>query len=300
MRSNRNWRAIGLGAGIVPALVLLIYAAFALLAQPAADHPFFANLPSGPLVIAHQGGEQLWPSNTLLAFENAVALGVDVLEMDIHSTADGVLVTIHDDTVDRTTDGSGRVNDLTLAQIKALDAGDYWSADDGATYPFRDQGITIATLAEVFSAFPRMLMNIEIKQVQPSIAQPLCDLIRQRGKQNEVLVASFRQQAMDDFRAACPEVATSLVEDEVRPFFYRYLAYAAATYSPAGHAVQVPERASGFHILTSRFVRAAHNRNMHVHAWTINETADMQRLLDLGLDGIITDRPDRLLALLGR
>lgn len=249
-----------------------------------------------PLVIAHQGGEHERPSNTMASFTHAAALGVDVLEMDIHSSADGVLVTIHDDTVDRTTNGSGKVNALTLTELKALDAGWYWTADDGATYPYRGQGITIAALEEVLAAFPTMPMNIEIKQVEPSIAAPFCGLLREYGATDRVLVASFRAAAMADFRAVCPEVTTSLVEDEVRVFFYHYLALGAPLYRVPGNAtaVQVPEFGGGFHILTPSFVRAAHGRGLDVHAWTINDAATMEQMIAIGVDGIITDRPTLL------
>lgn len=281
-------------------VLLVVYVILAILAEPAEDRPIFATLPDTPLVIAHQGGEHLRPSNTMAAFDHAVALGVDMLELDVHSSADNVLVTIHDDTVDRTTDGTGRVNDLTLDQLKALDAGDYWTDDEGATYPYRGQGITIATLEEVFQAHAPMPMNIEIKQESPSIAQPFCDLLREYDMLDRVLVASFRQQAMDDFRAECPSVATSAVEAEVRQLFYLHLAYSPWLHSPTAQAVQVPKRAAGFHILTERFVRNAQRRNLEVHAWTINERADMEHLLAIGVDGIITDRPDILLDVVGR
>ncbi len=281
-------------------LMVLVYMGLVLTAEPAPESNYFPQQAGRPLVIAHQGGEGLRPSNTLAAFEHAVALGVDVLEMDIHGSADGALVVIHDATVDRTTDGTGRVQDLTLADLQALDAGYYWTADGGQTYLFRGQGITIPALEEVFQAWPQMRMNIEIKQVDPPIAQSFCDLLRRYELTDQVLVASFHQVAMDDFRAACPEVATSATEAEVRAFFYRYLAFLGRTYTPpAGlFAIQAPEYSSGFHVLTSRFVRTAHHRSLDVHAWTINETDEMARLISAGVDGIITDYPDRLLELL--
>jgi glycerophosphoryl diester phosphodiesterase len=211
-----------------------------------------------------------------------------------------VLVVIHDDSVDRTTNGSGRVKEMPLAEIKALDAGDYWTSDGGLTYPFRGQGITIPTLEEILQAFPGKPMNIEIKQADPPIGGVFCDLLRQYDMTGRVLVASFNQSAMDDFRAVCPEVSTSATEAEVRTLFYYHLALGTVFYRPpAGiNAVQVPEERSGFHILTPRFVAGAHSKGLEVHAWTINDLAAMQRDLDLGVDGVITDYPDRLLSLL--
>ena len=283
-------------AVVAAAAILLVF-----LARPAGDCPACLRDGPRPLVIAHQGGEELWPSNTMVAYERAVALGVDVLEMDLHVTADGTLVLIHDETVDRTTDGTGVVEQMTLAEVKALDAGYYWTDDDGQTFPFRGQGITVATLEEVFQAFPTMPMNIEIKLVETApVVEPFCQMIRQYNMQDKVLVASFHQDALDQFRAACPEVSTSTTQNEVISFFARHAVGLAASYSPVAQAVQVPEYRSGIHILTPGFVKDAHSRGMDVHVWTINEAEDMQRMIDLGVDGIITDRPDILLELLGR
>ena len=283
-----------LGALLI--IVLIVAAALvavALLTPPAPEFAFFES--DRPMVIAHQGGEGLRPSNTLIAFENAVALGVDVLEMDVHSTADGALVLIHDDTVDRTTDGTGRVNDFTLAELQQLDAGEYWTADDGATTPYRGQGVRIPTLDEVLTAFPQMKFNIEIKQVEPSIAASLCEALRAHDLTDRTLVASFHPTAMNEFRAACPEVASSMVEDEIRPFFILNTIFLGALYSPPGAAFQVPEYSGSLHVLTPRFVRGAHGNNVAVHPWTIDDPADMARFLDMGVDGIITDRPDLMI-----
>jgi glycerophosphoryl diester phosphodiesterase len=279
---------------------MTLYVVLALLARPAAEHPFFAQFAHRPLVMAHRGGKGLWPENTLYAFEQAATLGVDILEMDIHSTADGVLVVLHDSTVDRTTDGTGQIHDLTLDQVKALDAGYRWSPDDGQTFPARGKGITIPTLQEVFTSLPTMPMNIEIKQADPPLAKPLCQTMREQGMADRVLVASFHEETTREFRRVCPEVATSTSQNEVLTLFALSKVFLESAYSPGGGAVQVPEYRSGLHVLTPRFVDAVHQRNLQVHAWTINDEDDMQRLNDLGLDGIITDYPDRLMKLLGR
>lgn len=274
-----------------------VYGVLALLAQPASAYPFFAG--ERPLVIAHQGGDGLRPSNTMAAFEHAVALGVDVLEMDIHSTADDVLVVMHDSAVDRTTNGTGAIRDMTLAELKQLDAAYHWPYE-GESFPYRGQGITVPTLEEVLTAFPTMRMNIEIKQQSPSIVEPLCRLLEAHNMKERVLIASFHPVTMSEFRQACPGVASSMVEPEIRRFFALNLAFLGALFQPPGEAFQVPEYSGNLHVVTPRFVRGAHGQNIEVHVWTVNETADMQRLLDLGVDGIITDYPDRLLALLGR
>ena len=280
-------------AGLIAAAILILAV---VLTPPAPDYAFFES--EGPMVIAHQGGEGLRPSNTMVAFENAMALGVDVLEMDVHSTADGALVLIHDDTVDRTTDGRGRVQDFTLAELQQLDAGHYWTPDEGATYPYRGQGVRIPTLDEVLTAFPDTKYNIEIKQTEPPIAADLCAALRQHGLTDRALIASFHPHAMSAFRDACPEVATSMVEDEIRPFYILNMLFLGRFWRPPGAAFQVPEYSGERLVLSERFVRGAHGRNVAVHPWTIDDPADMRRFLDLGVDGIITDRPDVMLEVL--
>ena len=286
--------------GLLTFVVLLgvLYGVLALLARPAAAYPFFAN--DGPLVIAHQGGDGLWPGDTLYAFERAAALGVDVLEMDMHATADGVLVLMHDATIDRTTNGSGAIREMSFAALRTYDAGYNWSADDGATYPFRGQGIVVPTLEEVVDAFPDYRLNIEIKQQEPSIVAPFCAFLRERALVDQVLVASFHPQTMSEFRVACPEVATSAVEPELRTFYAYTVAFMGRLYRTPTAAFQVPEYSGDLQVVSERFLRNARQHNVAVHVWTVNETADMTRLLEMGVDGLITDRPDRLLALLGR
>jgi prepilin-type processing-associated H-X9-DG protein len=168
-----------------------------------------------PLVIAHRGGGGLIPENTLEAFEYSARMGVDVLELDVHSTSDGALVVMHDRSVDRTTDGHGRINEMTLGEIKKLDAGYSFSPDDGQTFPFRGKGITVPTLEEIFAAFPETTFNIEPKQAAPSIIKPLCSLLRERKMADKTIVGSFRQAVIDEFRGECSEVATSASPSEV-------------------------------------------------------------------------------------
>jgi glycerophosphoryl diester phosphodiesterase len=236
----------------------------------------------------------------MLAFERARDLGVDVIEMDVHSTADGVLVVIHDATVDRTSNGAGHVNDLTLAEVKMLDAGFRWSGDGMKTFPWRGKGLTVPTLDEVFTRFPEMRFNIEPKQERPSLAKPLCRMIRDKGMVNKVTVGSFRQTVLDEFRGECPEVATSASPAEVSEFVGWYKTKRDAAYRPVMQALQVPEYVAGAQLLNKNFVEAAHLRKLQVHAWTVNETEAMRRLIGIGIDGIMTDYPDRLIGLLGR
>jgi glycerophosphoryl diester phosphodiesterase len=283
----------------VAVLVLGILAAH-LLAEPAAEYPYFDQFSEDqyPLVIAHAGSE-LYPTDTLYALKEYAAMGVDVLEMDLHMTADGEIILIHDDTVDRTTNGTGDVRQMTLTELQALDAGWYWTSDE-ENYPFRGLGITIPTLREVFETFPDYPMIMEIKQEEPSMAVPLCDLIREYGMADTVLVPSFNDAAIQAFRAACPEVATAAAHDEVFDFVVRGFLLMGGTISPEYQALQVPEKEGNIPVVTPLFLWFAHQRNVEVHIWTINEPAEMQRFIDMGVDGIMTDRTDLLLEILGR
>jgi glycerophosphoryl diester phosphodiesterase len=266
--------------------------------QSATDTPFAETIQRRPLVMAHRGGAGLWPENTMHSFERAVDLGVDVLETEIQGTADNILVLMHDSTVDRTTNGSGPISSFTLEELKTLDAGYNWSADGGQTFPFRGSGITVPTLEELCTALPTVRINIDIKQEKPSLVASLCKTIRTFDMVDKVMVASFSSKVLKAFRRGCPEVTTSAGTGEVALFFLMNLVFLGGFYRSGFQAFQIPEHSSGLRVLTKRFVKTAHDLNLAVHVWTINETMDMQRLLELGVDGIITDYPDRLISLL--
>lgn len=274
-----------------------------LTARPAAPHPWFAAQPgeNKPLVFAHQGGEGLAPSNTMLGFDNSAKLGADVLDTDMHMTKDGVLVLMHDETVNRTTNGAGAIRDLTLAEIKKLDAGYSFSTDGGKTFPYRGKGISVPTLEELFNAYPDKRIGIEIKQTEPeATAKAFCAAIRQHNMQNKTLVSSFRHQNMQAFRRECPEVATSATEVEARDFFIAQLLGLQNIITPEYQSLQVPERNSGFTLLTPQFIAAARNRGLPVQPWTINSEDDLRRIIALGVNAINTDYPDRMLKILGK
>jgi glycerophosphoryl diester phosphodiesterase len=289
----RTWQKIVL-------IILAVIAIIRIASKPAPDHPYYAADLNYPLVIAHQGGDDIWPGNTMFAFQNAVDLGVDVLEMDLHITNDGILVLMHDETVDRTTDGSGEIEAMTLDELKQLDAGHTWTRDDGETFPFRGQGVTVPTLEEVFAEFPHMRMTIEIKKTNTSMAKPFCGLIRQYGMEDKVLVASFHDERMKEFRAECPEIATSSARQETTVFVLLTKAFLGGFYSPQFFSLQVPRESSGITVMTKSFVKAANARNLAVEPWTINDEETMRLFIEWGVDGIITDRPDLMLKVLGR
>ena len=255
---------------------------------------------SGLLAWAHRGGEGQWPSNTLYAFERALSLGMDALELDIHASRDGVLVVRHDPVVETTPDGAGRICDLTLREIKALDAGYTWTADEGRTFPFRGLGITIPTLEEVFQAFPQARLSIDIKPKDPTIVDVFCRLLRTYNMLEQVVVGSFHDPQLHRFRLLCPEVDTAAGVSETRKFFFLSQARFSSLYRSPAKAFMIPEYVGRLHVVTPYFIRHAHAQGLQVHVWTVNEVEDMRRLIVWGVDGIITDYPSRLKALLNQ
>lgn len=252
---------------------------------------------NGVLCIAHRGGSLLWPENTLTAFKGAMALGVDVLELDLHATRDGQLVVIHDDVVDRVTEGAGRVKDRTLEELKRLDAG-YRFSTDGQSYPFRGTGCRIPTFEEVLDAAPDHWINVDLKQTEPSIVERFVTLVRRRRIQDRLVVGSFNFPTLQAFRRACPEVRTAAGTREAYLFYGLHQVFLHGLYrrGPA-IALQIPRMHRGNRIVTRRFVASAHRKGLAVHVWTINEMEVMKELIDVGVDGIVTDRPDLLLQL---
>ena len=291
----KNWQIVLL---VLLAALLLVRLA----SKPAPARAYYEGV-KRPLVIAHQGGGDLWPGDTMYAFEHAVALGADVLEMDAHITQDGQIVLMHDERVDRTTNGTGLIEDLTLDQLLKLDAAYDFSPDNGQTFPFRGKGILVPTLDELFKKFPQMRYIVEIKLTRNPIDKPLCELIRSRGMQDRVLVASFHDEAMAAFRESCPEVATSASRQEVASFVLLGKAFLSGLLSPRFNALQVPYEPSESYnipVMTERFVREAHVKNLSVEPWTVNEPDLMRLYIGWGVDGIITDRPDLMLKILNR
>ncbi|NKB66837.1 MAG: glycerophosphodiester phosphodiesterase [Candidatus Latescibacteria bacterium] len=280
-------------------LPIVWYAYSALRSQPRPPHPF---APDGiPLAMVHRGGAALGPENTLPTFALAAQLGVDILELDIHRSRDGAFVVLHDRRVDRTTDGQGTVAQMDLAQIRQLDAAYNWSPDGGTTYPQRGQGIIIPTLEEILRAFPAHRMVIELKSSEPQAAEPFCALLRTCGKATQVLAASFHADVVDAVRRACPEVATAATAWEGLSFFLLTRLHLEAAYRPRAEVLSVPPRlGSWLQVVDQRFVTAAHRHNMAVHVWTVDRPQAMQALLAAGVDGLITNYPERLLTVLGR
>ena len=280
--------------------VIGVYVVIVVWALPRPSHSFYLGLET-PLVIAHRGGAGLWPENTLFSFRRAVELGVDVLEMDVRTSLDGVLVVVHDETVDRTTDGKGRVEELTFAELRALDAGYRWSPGQAKhEFPYRGSGIQIPALKDVLDQFSETKIAIEIKPDSMVVARALCDVLREARRAESVIVGSFHRQALSAFRKACPEFATSASPREVLIFFLLNTVFLSDIFKPRMETFQVPEYQGGLRVVTYRFVAAARRKNVDVQVWTVNLRYDISRLIHMKVGGVITDRPDRALQEMGR
>jgi len=264
---------------------------------------------------AHQGGAWEAPSSTLFAIRRALDLGATGIELDVHATSDGHLVVCHDETVDRTTNGTGAIHGLTLAEVRALDNA-YWFAPgadvspglDADAYPYRgrapdDPDFAVATLDEVLALLdghPRVALNLDIKATAPAVEayeQRLASALARHDHLDRVIVASFLDVASDAFARWAPDVATSAGTLAVAGF-WRALNQGEDPPAMRHVALQVPAVYGDQVLVDERLVEAAHGHGLAVHVWTINDDAEMGRLVDLGVDGIITDLPTTLVGLL--
>ena len=252
-----------------------------------------------PAILAHRGASARAPENTLEAFRLAVEEGAGGLELDVHATRDGEIVVIHDATVDRTTDGSGAVAGMTLEELRRLDAGYRFSPDGGRTFPYRGRGTRIPTLAEVYAQFPDVRVNADIKETRAGTEEVVLRVIRRAAAEVRTLVASNDHAVVRRFRRASGgRIRTAASRREIAAFYLMSCSRLEALGRPAYDALQVPVEHKGITLVTPRFLGAAHSRDVRVDVWTINDAAEMRRLLDLGVDGVMTDRPGVLAGLL--
>lgn len=238
-----------------------------------------------PLVYAHRGGAALAPENTFAAFDRGLALGADGLELDVQLAGDGIAVVLHDATLDRTTDATGAVSSFTAAELAAVDAGYRFSPD--GHFPFRGQGLGVPRLRDVLVRYPRTPLIVELKGSGAELATAVVDEILAAGALDHVTVGSFHQGALDAVRTYEPRLRTGADVDEIRSGL-------AADWPslPLVHSFQVPEVYAGVRIVTPEFVARARGNGASVIVWTVDREEDVRRLLDWGVDGIITDRPD--------
>jgi glycerophosphoryl diester phosphodiesterase len=297
--SRRTRRWLALGALLLLLVGLGIWRASTI--RPVALKPYLSD--SRPVILAHQGASAHAPSNTLEAFKLGLQQGADIIETDVHMTKDGVLVVSHDETIDRLSNGKGKIKELTLAELRQYDFGYGFTPDGGKTFPYRGKGVKIPTLEEVFQQFPGRRVNIEIKQDDPPIEEKLLALIRQYQMEEKVLICTFlkepgiRYRQLDGGRAVQAGNMSQMIT-----YALYWLPGLSRLYKPEVEAFQVPTSfAVGpitIRLDTKRFIDAAHHLGIKVHYWTINDEAEMRHLLEVGADGIITDAPDRAYAVM--
>ena len=246
-----------------------------------------------PLIYAHRGGAALRPENTLVAFDHGLASGADGLELDVRLASDGVVVVHHDDTLDRTTDARGLLAHHPSSVLERMDAGYRFQPPDGANghAPFRGQGIGIPTLASVLERYPDVPLIIELKMDSEDLARRTVDLVQRAGALGRVALGSFSGRALRAARRLEPALATGAGREETRWALYRsWVGWPLGR--PRYQEFQVPERSGATTVVSRRFVEHAHRAGVAVKVWTVDDPTDMTRLLDWGVDGIISDRPD--------
>jgi len=281
---------------IIFTMYLLLYTLGFIIPQKT-THPVLEHL-SKPVTIAHQGGNMVYPDESLLAFTNAVDMGIQVLEMDIHRTRDGFLVINHDQSIDRLTDSSGLIREMSWPELQDVDGAYNWSPD-GLTYPYRGKGVKILSLNVVLDSFPQQVYDIEIKQHDPPLENDLCDLLRQYGvAYDQVIVASFSDETLTRFQHACPEVATSLPVNQGTILYILSRVGLERLLSLDAVVAQLPRSFStklGELELDRRYINAFAKGDRQVWVWTVNDSIEMRRMVNMGVHGIITDRPGILM-----
>ncbi|RLB54459.1 MAG: hypothetical protein DRI34_12020 [Deltaproteobacteria bacterium] len=237
------------------------------------------------LNIAHRGGALLAPEETMVAYENAVAAGADVLEMDLHETADGVIVCMHDEKIDRTTDGEGFIRNFTYEELSRFDAGYNFSPPD---FPCRGRGLIVPRFVDILDAFTDMSFMAEIKQVDPPIIDDVLEVIRERGLYERIIIASLVDSVVERVKEKDPRVMTSWGTTEMLTFV-TMSDEDEKTFLPSSRFLQPPRE-----VISEETMERIRRFALKVHVWTVNEPADMRRFMGMGVDGIITDDPETL------
>ena len=266
------------------------------------------------IAYAHQGGAREAPSSTLYAIERAIEAGAPAIELDVHATSDRQIVVCHDPTLDRTTPVTGEIRHRTLAELQELDNA-FWFVEGedvqpgrpDASYTLRgrapgDHRLGIASLEEILQQFPGVVLNLDIKRTAPEV-EPyegiLAGLLRSYERRDDVIVASFNDNATAAFSRVAPEIPTSAGTIATAEFFQSARAGGPPPAAVLAHvALQVPATYGEITVVDGAFVDAAHGAGLAVHVWTIDDRDEMERLLDLGVDGIISDVPSVLVQLL--
>jgi glycerophosphoryl diester phosphodiesterase len=264
--------------------------------NPLSDYPFFGG--EKPRIIGHRGAAGTSPENTFPSFQRALEEGAKFIELDVRSSEDGEIVIIHDATLERTTNGRGPVRKKSLRELKVFDAAYWLTLDGGASYPYRGQQVEIPTLEDYLSFFPQARTIIEIKQSRPAIVKRVIEIVHRLGKEQSVLLATEKDKIMREIRKELQNkdlhIATGFSYGEVADFFYWAAGGKKSDLAVSGQAMQIPCEYGGMVLVSEATASAAHELGVEMFVWTVNSVKEIERLLDLGVDGIITDYPSRL------
>jgi glycerophosphoryl diester phosphodiesterase len=254
-----------------------------------------------PWLVAHRGGSLLAPENTLVAFDRAVELGADAVETDVHLTRDGVAVVFHDDETGRLTGAAGTIEERTLAEVHALDAAFGFTPDGGRTFPFRGLGVRVPTLAEVLARHPGLRLSVDAKSEDPGLAEALVREVKAAHAVERVCLGSFFDEQAVRIGALLPEVARFLPQHAATCHVMAARSGQPATGCPSGYDLaSLPHRLEAMTVVDRAVVEHFHRLGIPVHVWTVDEEDDMRALLALGVDGLVTDRPDLAARVMGR
>ena len=252
--------------------------------------------PEMPRLFAHRGDNFRWPENTLPAFRSAADLGIGYLELDVWLSRDERIVVHHDENTLRTCGKKAAVPHTSFAKLRELDPG--WGfVDASGERPFAGRGIRIPTLEEVLDAFPEMLLTVEIKQDSERLRELLLGLLRERDALDRVLIASHEDRIVHGVRELAPEIPTNFGFQEARDFILRADLGNLSGYVPPGSALQIPPKRGGRILVAPEVIRAAHDLGVEVHVWTVNDPDEAKRLLDMGVEGIMSDDAEMLINL---
>lgn len=249
--------------------------------------------PPRPRAIGHRGSAGTHPENTIPSFRAALDARVPYIELDIHATRDGVVVVSHDANLNRSCGLDRAIREMTWDEVSTLDAGARFTTDE-RTFPFRAKDAKIPRLLEVLAACPSTRVLIEVKQSEPSVVPAMLAIIDEANARRRVMIVSELQPPLDEVRRAAGEIPTNLSYGEVADLL-QAMAAKREDYLPPGDALQIPPTYEGWKLVSPESIEFAHRHGLEVHVWTVNEEREMHELLDMGVDGIISDYPARLI-----
>ncbi|HMB19974.1 MAG TPA: glycerophosphodiester phosphodiesterase [Spirochaetota bacterium] len=253
----------------------------------------------GTMIIGHRGVPVEFPANTMPSFKRAEELDVDVINTEVYLSADGIPVIIQDENLEEISDGKGRVTEYTLEDLQQLDTGYHFTIDDGKTYPFRGKGLTFLSLEQLLTEFPHQHFIMDIMDNNPQLVDRFLDSISRCDAEDRVCAASRYASAMKRIRKKNPNLATSFSLWGVLGFYFLFRSGILAMKQHfKGDVLQIPEYIGPSHLANGGLVRAAHDRGIKVYVWTVNDRQYIRRLLDIEVDGIITDNPELLKSLI--